>query len=163
MEYEIENINNLKKRCEKAMKIIPKYGDFTKNNFSINKEKFSDIIKQWQHSYPELYEELESWKGSPGFTHETLLRRNKNNKIESVFLKIYESEEIDFLNCVNISRNYPKPSKISKVRNMIFKRKSVKNFNQLIKSHPEIMAALVLSGDNENGGLKILWREVKPG
>ncbi|GES85909.1 hypothetical protein GLOIN_2v1548496 [Rhizophagus clarus] len=112
------------------MKIIPKYGDFTKNNFSINKEKFSDIIKQWQHSYPELYEELESWKGSPGFTHET---------------------------------NYPKPSKISKVRNMIFKRKSVKNFNQLIKSHPEIMAALVLSGDNENGGLKILWREVKPG
>jgi hypothetical protein len=77
--------------------------------------------------------------------------------VECIFLKIYESEGTDILNCVNIYRNYPKPGKILKVRNIIFKRKSEKIFNQLIKSHTKIMAALILAGNNGNDGLKILW------
>ncbi|GBC17009.2 hypothetical protein GLOIN_2v1548496 [Rhizophagus irregularis DAOM 181602=DAOM 197198] len=126
MEYKIENVNNLKKRCEKAMKIVPNYGEFTKNYFSIKKEKLSDIITQWQNNYPDLYYELEQWKEGTGFTHETiaLLRKTKSKKVvECVFLKIYESEGTDILNCVNIYRNYPKPSKILKARNIIFKHK----------------------------------------
>ncbi|CAG8466376.1 hypothetical protein RhiirA5_398680 [Rhizophagus irregularis] len=160
LEYKIENVNNLKKRCEKAMKIVPNYGEFTKNYFSIKKEKLSDIITQWQNNYPDLYYELEQWKEGTGFTHETiaLLRKTKSKKVvECVFLKIYESEGTDILNCVNIYRNYPKPSKILKARNIIFKHKSEKLFNQLIKSHSKIMAALILSGNNGNDGLKILW------
>ncbi|PKC07687.1 hypothetical protein RhiirA5_479249 [Rhizophagus irregularis] len=160
MEFEIENINNLKKRCEKAMKLIPKYGDFTKNYFSIEKEKLSDIVKQWQNEYPDLYYELEKWKEGSGFTYETisLIRKDKTKKVECVFLKVYESEgTTDVLNCVDIYRNYPKPGKILKVRNIIFKRKSEKIFNQLVKSHSKIVAALILSGDN---GLKILWKNI---
>ncbi|CAB4401704.1 unnamed protein product [Rhizophagus irregularis] len=158
MEYEIENKDNLKKRCEEAMKIIPNYGDFTKNFFSIEKEKFSDTITQWQNSYPDLYYELEKWKEESGFTHETLtiIRKTKSKKVECVFLKIYESEGTDILNCVDIYRNYPKPSKILKVRNIIFKHKSEKIFNQLMKSHSKTMAALILSG-NDGNGLKISW------
>lgn len=140
------------------MKIIPNYGDFTKNFFSIEKEKFNDIITQWQNSYPDLYCELEQWKKESGsFTHETvaLLHKNKSKKVECIFLKIYESQGTDILNCVDIYRNYPKPSKIMKVRNIIFKRKSEKIFNQLLRSHSKTMAALILSGNNE---LKISWK-----
>ncbi|CAB4423965.1 unnamed protein product [Rhizophagus irregularis] len=119
MEYQIENVDNLKKKCEEAMKIVPSYGDFTKNYFSIKREKFNDVITQWQTNYPDLYSELEQWKKVPGlFTHEI---------------------------------NYPKPSKITKVRNIIFKRKSEKIFNELLKSHSKTMAALIL-------GLKISWK-----
>ncbi|RGB38506.1 hypothetical protein C1646_692218 [Rhizophagus diaphanus] len=154
MEYQINNVDNLKKKCEEAMKIVPNYGDFTKNYFSIKREKFNDVITQWQTNYPDLYRELEQWKKVPGlFAHEmlVLLRKNKSKKVECIFLKIYESQGTDILNCIDIYRNYPKPSKITKVRNIIFKRKSEKIYNELLKSHSKTMAALIL-------GLKISWK-----
>ncbi|GBC01647.1 hypothetical protein RclHR1_04280004 [Rhizophagus clarus] len=159
MEYEIKNVNDLKKKCEMALKVISKCDDVTSNNFSIKKEKLCDIIELWQNSYPELHNELERWKSGFEFPHETvaLICNNKRKKIMCVFLKIYELEGTDFLNCVNVYRNYPKPSKISKVRNIIFKHKSEKFFNQLIKSHSETMAALILSENDGNDGLKISW------
>jgi len=157
IEYKIKDENNLREKWEKALSIVSNDGEFTKNNFSIKKEMLNEIITQWQNNYPELREELEDWKqDTTRFTHETaaLFCNRKSKKVECVFLRIYDSEESGTLNCINISRNYPKPSKILKVRNKIFKHKSEKIFNQMIKSHPKIIAALILSRDN---GLKIIW------
>ncbi|CAB5379652.1 unnamed protein product [Rhizophagus irregularis] len=108
MEYEIENKDNLKKRCEEAMKIIPNYGDFTKNYFSIEKEKFSDTITQWQNSYPDLYYELEKWKEESGFTHETLtiIRKTKSKKVElQLYRLIYDSVRSKLEDTINCWQN----------------------------------------------------------
>ena len=94
-------------------------------------------------------------KQDPRFIHETIALLQRGKKIECVFLKIYESEKPDILNCAIASKTFPKQSKVSKILNKIFKHNSEKNYNQLVKSHPDIIAAVILSGDN--GFLKILW------
>ncbi|RGB38508.1 hypothetical protein C1646_665379 [Rhizophagus diaphanus] len=160
VEYEIEDINNLKQKCEIALKAVSNYGDFTINNFSIKKDELNVIITNWQKSYKELHKELEEWKRRSKFSHETETYETvallcKKKEVECVFLKVYDSGESDILNCISISRTFTKPGIISKLLNKIFKHKSQKTFKRLAKSQPETIAALILSRD---GGLKILWK-----
>lgn len=160
VEYEIEDVNNLKQKCETALKVVSNYGDFTINNFSIKKEELNVIITNWQNNYQELRKELEEWKRRSKFsyeteTYETVALLCKKKKVECVFLKIYDSGEPDILNCISISRTFTKPGIISKLLNKIFKHKSQKTFKRLAKSQPETIAALILSRD---GGLKIMWK-----
>ncbi|CAB4423967.1 unnamed protein product [Rhizophagus irregularis] len=114
VEYEIEDINNLKQKCEIALKAVSNYGDFTINNFSIKKEELNVIITNWQKSYKELHKELEEWKRRSKFSHETETYETiallcKKKEVECVFLKVYDSGESDILNCISISRTFTKP------------------------------------------------------
>ncbi|EXX71143.1 uncharacterized protein OCT59_026315 [Rhizophagus irregularis] len=153
--YEIENVNDLRKKCEKALKVISNYGDFTINGFSIKKEELNAIITKWQNSYQELQKELEDWKRESKPSYETVALLCKKKKVECVFLRIYDSGEPGLLNCVSITRTYAKPGIMSKLLNKVFKHKSQRIFKQLAKSQPDTIAALILSKDD---GLKVIWK-----
>ena len=143
----------------KALTVIPNHDDCTLNIFSIEIKKINEVITKWKLRYPELRDELEGWKKRSRFayeTHETITLHHQDKKIECAFLKIYNSDEPGFLNCFSASKSLSKQSKSLKILNKVFKHKGEKIFNQLIKSNPKVVAALILSKDNN--GLRILWK-----
>ncbi|GBC01645.1 hypothetical protein RclHR1_04280002 [Rhizophagus clarus] len=162
MQYEIKNRDNLKDKCEKALKDVSKRGNLSNlsnNYFPIKREKLNNIIEQWQKKYPKLYDELEGWKKEPKLQYKTVALFCEGSKMECVFLEIYDSGNSDSLDCISISRTYTtytNPSMISKLLNKIFKHNSQNKFKKLAEKQPAALAALILSGDN---GLRIIWEE----
>src|SRR5688572_22129568 len=53
IEYRIKDENNLRKKCEKALSIIPNNEGCNMNIFLIKKEQLDEVITQWQLRYPE--------------------------------------------------------------------------------------------------------------
>ncbi|PKK77742.1 hypothetical protein RhiirC2_731369 [Rhizophagus irregularis] len=166
-EYRIKNEENRKEMCEKALENISYNGEFRQNSFFIRRSKLEDTINCWQNSFPELREQLKGWRksdvGSKFTSKEILSPLRRGKKIKFVFLKIYDRGEgedtedtEDTLRCVSISGEV---SIKVKVMDRMFGLKrwigeNIKEHTRLIKSHPEIMAALIMSrGKN----LNVLW------
>lgn len=152
IEYAIKNEDNLRKRCEKAIKVVPNYGDSMNNEFSIKKEELIETITRWQKNYKGLRNELENWKQESNLPYEAVALICERKKVECVFLKIYNSEKHGILNCICISRTYKKPSIITKLLNEIFKHNSQKIYKQLAKSQPGILAAFIIFRGN------VMWK-----
>ncbi|CAB4423975.1 unnamed protein product [Rhizophagus irregularis] len=160
-EYKIRDENNRKAICEQALDNISYNGDFSKNSFSIKKSKLEDIINRWKENFSELSEELECWKNSDvgdKFAKKEILRPlHRGKEIKCVFLKIYDKgEDTDTLRCVSMYGDISiKVKVIDKLfRMMRWTNEDEKKHIKMMKSHPEIMAALVMS---RRIGLKILW------
>ncbi|GBC01646.1 hypothetical protein RclHR1_04280003 [Rhizophagus clarus] len=163
-ELKIKNNNNRKETCERALDKVSINGEFSQNSFSINRSKLIDIVNNWQITFHELKDELECWKHSEvGIKYtkkEILCPIPRGKRIQCVFLKIYDKgEEENTLRCVSISGDISIKVKYGFLGFM--KRASeYDKYGKMIKSHPEIMAALIMS---RSTGLRILWEDENAG
>ncbi|PKC07688.1 hypothetical protein RhiirA5_479252 [Rhizophagus irregularis] len=160
-EYILKDENNRKALCEQALDNITCNGDFSKNSFSIKKNKLEDIINRWQANFEELSDELECWKnsevGDKSAKKEILRPLHRGKQIKCVFLKVYDKgEDTDTLRCVSMYGDISIKVKVIDrlFRMMRWTTEDEKKNIKIIKSHPEIIVALIMS---RKVGLKISW------
>ncbi|CAB4401707.1 hypothetical protein RhiirA5_415563 [Rhizophagus irregularis] len=159
-EYRIKDENNRKNICEQALNNISYNGEFNQNLFSIKKDKLNDIINMWKEKFQELSDELELWKFSEGdkYTKKEILRPLHGGKeLKCVFLKVFDKgeEENTLLRCVSISGDISIKVKVNRFfKLMRWVSEDEKKYIKLIKSYPEVIAALIMS---RRVGLKLIW------
>ncbi|GES85910.1 hypothetical protein GLOIN_2v1548439 [Rhizophagus clarus] len=147
-EYRIKNEKNRKEICDRTLDNISYNGKFSENSFFIKRNKLENIINNWQDNFPELREILKGWRkcdvGNKSAKREILLPLHRGKKIKCIFLKIHDRDEEDTLKCVSI---FGEISIKVKVMDRMFGliSKNDKEHIRMIKSHPEIMAALIMS------------------
>lgn len=161
-EYKIRDEDNRKEICEQALNNISYNGEFSQNLFSIKKSNLDNTINMWKEKFHELSDELELWKHSEGnrYTKKEILRPiHRGKEIKCVFLKVFDKgeEENTLLRCVSISGDISIKVKVNRFfKLMRWASEDEKKYIKIIKSHPEVMAALIMS---RRVGLKILWEK----
>ncbi|GBB84214.1 hypothetical protein RclHR1_10830005 [Rhizophagus clarus] len=149
VEVKFKNENNRKEICETALNGVLISGKTSHNSFNTKRSELKDVINNWQNRFPELRGELEGWKRDELATKfmrkEILIPLYRGKRIKCIFLKVYnKGEEEGKLRFVSISGDIQ-----IKAKDRLFGK-----LPEIVKSHPEIIAALIIS---RSTGLKILW------